>query len=1080
MCISNVHLRTRLFLLVLVAAMAWPSAGHAQTGAASITGIVTDESGASLPGVTVTATNEATNVPYTAVSNESGNYTMTSVPVGVYVVQAELTGFKLSVTAPITLEANQTARMDFTLEVGALQETVEVVGANPVLQTESTSVGEVISARTATALPLNGRNTGQLSLLLTGTVTPNPAAFTEVRNFGSGRPFVNGNREQTNNYTLDGVDMNESIDNLVPYQPNPDALAEIGVETNNYAAELGNVAGAVLANVIKSGSNEIRGNVFEFYRNSDFDANSWQNNRSDADKPERTQHIFGGTIGGPIVRDRLFFFGDYQGTRLDEPSSSIQDLAPESWRRGDLSNVSTPVVDPLTGQPFPGNRIPESRISPVARAILDDTALYPLPNREIDVGQGNYVGESLTTTRAHQWDVKIDASLSNADKVWGRFSYADYEELPERRATPLFMENLIEAPTRNFGFNWNRIFSATLVNELLVGYNQVGQQRFAHDWAGLGNGNQAFGIPGDQPIPGLSSIRPGSGLDNFGAAAANWDTQNKTYQINEKLTWLIGRHAFKLGGQWLYLRQQRYYAGNNGAQGLFEYDGSFTGFAFGDFLLDQLSRKGRGSVEPPWTHLHHRVAIFAQDNFKIRPNLTLNLGLRWANTSPLVEKDDRQANFDLETGEHLLAGVDGNSRALYEPYYGGWEPRLGFAWTATDRWVVRGAYGITQYMEGTGANLRLPLNPPFFFESDVQYDATSGPGEIATGFEGLEPQDQPAGQVRAFDPNLRPQFTQQWNIFGEYLLARNTSLNVGYVGHKADHLVTPVEGNQPLAGDGDPSTWAPLQERRPLFEFAPEITNISTTAARGRSNYHALQGSARQRLTNGLEFLVSYTWSKTMTNNLGYYGGGAVVAASGAYWYNAYDPEKDYAPAFFDATHNFVYSANYELPFGRDRARGNDWSALTDAILGGWVVSGILQIRSGFPITVNDGSGESLQAVRGGERPNRVGSGEVDDPTIDRWVDIGAFERAPQGTFGDSGVGILRAPGYWNVDFVLAKRFPIMAERYGEVKVEGFNLFNHPSFGPPARDISDPDNFGTITSTVGSSRTVELVFKFYF
>jgi hypothetical protein len=1079
MCTFCAALRARAFVLALLALLVWPAVAGAQTGAASITGIVTDETGGALPGVTVTATNQATNVPYVAVTNEAGAYTITSVPLGAYVVNAELTGFKQSVTPPVKVEANQIARMDFNLEVGNLQETVEVVGANPVLQTESTSVGEVISARTATALPLNGRNTGQLPLLLTGVVTPNPRAFTAVRNFGSGRPFVNGNREQTNNYTLDGVDMNESIDNLVPYQPSPDALAEISVETNNYSAELGNVAGAVIGNVMKSGTNEIRGNVFEFYRNSDFDANSWENNRSDADKPERTQHIYGFTLGGPIVRNKLFFFGDYQGTRLDQPGSQVLALAPESWRRGDLSDVSTPIIDPVTNQPFPGNQIPENRISPVARAILGDSSLYPLPNRDVEGVEGNYVGEQLTTTRAHQWDVKIDANLSDADKVWGRFSYADYEEIPERRATPLLMDNLIEAPTRNFGFNWNRTFSSTLVNELLVGYNQVGQQRFSHDWGGLGNGNALFGIPGDQPIPGLSSIRMGSGLSNIGAAATDWDTQNKTYQINERLTWLKGRHTLKFGGQWLYLRQQRYYAGNNGAQGLFEYNGRFTDFAFADFLLDQVARKGRGSVAPPWTHLHHRVAIFAQDDFKIRPNLTLNLGLRWANTSPLVEKDDRQANFDLETGEHLLAGQNGNSRALYEPFYGGWEPRVGFAWTPTDRWVVRGAYGISQYMEGTGANLRLPLNPPFFFESDVQYDVTTGAGSMANGFEGLVPLDTPSGQVRAFDPELRAQFTQQWNLFAEYLLTRNTSVNIGYVGHDADHLVAPVEGNQPLPGEGDPSTWAPLQERRPLYQFAPDITNISTTAARGRSNYNALQTSLRQRLNNGLEFLASYTWSKTMTNNLGYYGSPG-VAAEGAYWYNAYDPEANYGPAFFDATHNFVYSANYELPFGRGRTWGSEWSKVTDTILGGWILSGIVQVRSGFPITVTDSGGQSLQAVRGTERPNRIGSGEVDNPTIDRWIDITGFERAPEGTFGDSGVGILRAPGYWNLDFVLAKRIPITAQRYGEFKLEAFNLLNHPSFGPPERNINNVNTFGTITSTVSDARTVELVFKFYF
>src|SRR5438093_8571344 len=262
-------------LLLLTIALLVPVCAFAQTGAASLTGIVSDQSGAAVPGATVTATNQATNVEYTAVSNETGNYTVTSLPVGTYVVKAELPGFKTAATKPIDVEAKQIVRFDFKLELGAIEQMIEVVGQSPVLQTETATVGEVISGATVTGLPLNGRNTGQLSLLLPGVVSPNPSAFTEIRNFGSGRPYVNGNREQTNNYTIDGVDMNESIDNLVAYQPSPDALAQISVETNNYSADLGNVAGAVINNVVKSGTNDLHGNLFDFARNSRFDATSW-------------------------------------------------------------------------------------------------------------------------------------------------------------------------------------------------------------------------------------------------------------------------------------------------------------------------------------------------------------------------------------------------------------------------------------------------------------------------------------------------------------------------------------------------------------------------------------------------------------------------------------------------------------------------------------------------------------------------------------------------------------------------------------------------------------------------------------
>ena len=354
-----------------------------------------------------------------------------------------------------------------------------------------------------------------------------------------------------------------------------------------------------------------------------------------------------------------------------------------------------------------------------------------------------------------------------------------------------------------------------------------------------------------------------------------------------------------------------------------------------------------------------------------------------------MEQDDRQSNFDLVTGRQILAS-DGE-RALYEPYYKGFEPRLGVAYTASPRLVLRGAYGISQFMEGTGANLRLPLNPPFFFESAVAYDRTTGAGSVGSGFADLVPGTTPTGNVRAYDPNLRPQFTQQWNAFVEYRVTDGMSAQVGYVGHHADNLVTPVEGNQALPGVGDPATWAPKPTRRPLYGAQPLITTIATTAARGGSRYNSLQASVRQRNWNGLEFLASYTLASARTNNRGFYGvfggtgpQGVTSATEGAYWQNTYDPEAEWGPAFHDVRHNLIVSATYELPFGRGRTYGSDWSGLTNAVLGGWKLGGIVQVRSGLPITVTDGRARSLQGERGSERPNCVGDPVPSDQTSPR------------------------------------------------------------------------------------------------
>jgi hypothetical protein len=1076
----------------------FPVAAHAQTGAASITGLVADESGAPVPGVTVTATNQATNVPYVAVTNQAGNYTITSVPVGTYVVKVELTGFKTPVTPPLALEAKQVARLDFTMSVGAVQESVEVVGVAPLLQTETTTVGEVISGNTVQTLPLNGRNTAQLTLLLPGAVTYNPRGFTNIGAVNSNRPMVNGNREQTNNFTVDGFDVNETIDNRVAYQPSPDALAEISVETNNYSADTGNVGGAAVASIIKSGTNEFHGTAFEFYRNSDFDANTWENNRSGAPKQERRQHIYGGTIGGPILQGRLFFFGDFQRSQQDAPGFSTASVAPGSWRGGDLSSVSVTIRDPRTGQPFAGNVIPANRISSLARAILSDTANYPLPNRSVPGGiTGNYVGESVLEIRANQGDARVDWNISNADKMFVRYSFATYDDSRARQPFPLVFATLNDQPFWNIGGNWNRIFGPTIVNELLVGFSRTRVVAQTDDWAGLGNANAAYGIAGGQPIAGLTCIGSNvgctsglSGISTFGAVAADSETLAKTFQINEKLTWLKGRHTIKFGGQWLHYDQQRFYAGNNGLLGFLTYNGSFTGFAFADFLLDLASAKGRGGGNPaePWTHLQDRTALFAQDDFKVTEALTLNLGLRWAYTSPLVEESDRQSNFDLTNGRQIFA-ADGSreARALYKPYYKGFEPRVGAAWTFGETWVARGGYGISQFMEGTGANLRLPLNPPFFFESNVSYDLTTGAGSGASGFADLVPGTTPTGNVRAYDPNLRPQFTHQWNLFVEKRLTTSMSAQVGYVGHKADHLVVPVEGNQALPGVGNPSTWPSKTVRRPLYPFQPLITTVATTAARGSSRYHSMQASVRQRLQHGAEFLAAYTLGRVRTNSRGFYGVfggtgmfGVTSGTESAYWQNTYDPEAEWGPAFFDVRHNLILSGSWELPFGKGRAYGADWSGVVDAFLGGWRLGGIFQARSGLPITVLDGRNRSLQNERAGDRPNCVGDWKPADQTIAHWLDITGFAAVPLGTFGNCSVGVARGPGYANLDAVLSKRISTGGSTFAEVRVEAFNVLNTPSFGAPGRDISVPATFGVITNTVSSPRVIELGVKFSF
>ena len=422
------------------------------------------------------------------------------------------------------------------------------------------------------------------------------------------RPFVNGNREQTNNFTVDGFDVNETIDNRVAYQPSPDALAEISVETNNYAADIGNVGGAVVGSVIKSGTNSFRGNAFEFYRNSDFDANTWENNRSGAAKQERTQHIYGGTLGGPISSDKLFFFGDYQGSRQDAPGFGTASVAPEAWRRGDLSSVArASSAIRVTGQPFPGNQIPLDRISADRAGAAERPRELPAaePHRPGGI-TGNYVGETLLTIRAHQGDARRRLERLGQRQALRPLLVCDLRG-QARRATRSRW-SCRPATTSRSGTSASTGTASSArrsINELLVGFSHTRVLLETYDWAGVGDGNARYGIAGGQPIAGLSQINCGSGLTLPGAIAPDSDTLAKTYQINEKLTWLNGRHTLKFGGQFLRYDQRRFYAGNNGLLGFITFNGAFTGFAFADFLLDLVvgqrprRRRSRRPVDAP-------------------------------------------------------------------------------------------------------------------------------------------------------------------------------------------------------------------------------------------------------------------------------------------------------------------------------------------------------------------------------------------------------------------------------------------------------------------------------------------------
>ncbi len=1104
-------------VLILGAVIALSGSCLAQTYTATLTGTVTDPSGAAVPNAKVIAVNQGTKLEYAAQSSDSGVYTIPFLPIGDYVMTAEAAGFRKLVSTSIKLEINQIARIDLKMVIGDLTQEVTISEVAPVLQTENVTVGQVITGNTTVNLPLNGRNFQQLTLLVPGAVSPNPAGFNNVSlQNGQGRPYVNGNREQGNAFLLDGISIDETIDNRIGYKPNVDAIAEFKVETSNSSSEFGNVTGATVNATLKSGTNEFHGNLFEFFRNDALDANIWENNRTGAAKQKLRQNVFGGTLGGPIIKNRIFFFTDYQGTVRRTGGGMSTNVAPGDWRNGNLSSLLT--LRNAAGQPapvfirdpreegscnatdqtacFPGNIIPRDRIvNPAANALFSNLTNYPLPQRiDSQTLVGIYTDTISNRLDGHQFDVKLDARLTDRDNLSGRYSFGNFNEVGDRGRLPLIPTTKSFNRPQNIVLNWTRTITPTIVNEARVGFNRAVFISDALDWAGIGNANAGFGIPGGQVVPGLSLLAMGNGLTDVGGRVITEDNVANTFHYGDTLSISKGRHFMKLGAQLQRYQQNRFYPGNNGLLGGFTYNGTFTGSAFADFLLNQLQNKSIGSQSGTWGHRQNRIGVFFQDDFKVRNNLTLNLGVRWEYTSPVVEVADRQSNFELSSGRQLFAGQDGNSRALYDPYYKGFEPRIGFAWTpgGTDsRLVIRAGYGITQYMEGTGANLRLPLNPPIFSEADLSFDRISGPGTIGTGFTGVITRDKPAGLIRVWDPNLRPQFTQQWNLTVEYQLSNSLVVSGAYVGHNATHLVAPTDFNQPLPGPANvaPSRWPAFNSRRPLFRFSDleDVTQISGTASWAISNYNAFQANVRQRYAKGFEFLASYTFSKTLTDNLGYYGGGVNatgarnVAGQSAYSYNQYAQRLyNYGPAFFDARHNFSFSGVYELPVGKGRTYGSAWQPWVNAVLGGWNISSILQLRTGFPMTVTTSNDNSFQNPRGGQKPDLIGDPKPADQSIERWVDRSVFRQPADGTFGNSPVGALRAPGFANWDFGVGKKFYVKENNYFDFRAEFFNFTNHPSFGPPPTNFNDPNTFGIITYTVSAPRILEFVLKYNF
>jgi hypothetical protein len=1153
-----------LLLTIFVATIATLQTAWGQEVTASVTGTVSDQSGASVSGATVTATSTERGIVYTGTTNDSGLYLIAHLPVGTYTLKVEKSGFASATRPGFVLTLNQVARIDIAMKVGQTSETVEVSGVAPVMKTETTQVDTIINAATNDSLPLASRNYVQLTLLAPGSVSTDPSSFNNGNNTGGygGRPLINGNREQSNNFLLDGMDNNQVSDNLLGYTPAPDAIQEFNLITNNAPAEFGNFEGGIVNATIKSGTNSFHGDVWEYFRNDVLNANSWANrihltNGQPAPLPKDKirWNMFGATAGGPIIKNRLFFFADYQGQRFDIPSASTANTVfSAAERAGDFSALCTDTskggsftgpggictggtgiqlynpcasfTAPCTPtssaasprQPFPNNQIPLAMISPVAGALFASD-LYPSPVST--ALQSNAVNVKASAFNVDQGDLKVDFRASQKDNISYRFTRA-YQNNPSTNSQVLLSNSYSTTPIYNTVGDWTRMIGNTLVNDARVGWSHV-TLNSGNSWApsvgqfgntlGIGNGN-----PGD--LDGLLALNFHSVLTNQGTQESTQSFDDHVWQVEDSLSWSHGRHNFKFGGQWWRQIIKTFYAGNNGQLGLMDFDGRFTssapssplkntGDGGADFFLGLNNQYGRGvSTGKTWEQSSNVIGIFAQDTWRVTDRLTLNLGLRYDAHTPWVETNNHQANYNIATGNIDLAGQNGASRALYKGFYGGrdFQPRVGFAWTPKilgDKTVIRGAFTVSSYLEGTGTNLRLPLNPPF---TPAEINATTSSGAslpLTNSTDGIAGSasaascDPPAyacyskAFLRVWDSDVQPAIAEQWNFTVQHQVSNTTTFQVGYVGQKGTHLMVPFDfAQRQLLPNG---TAAPS----PFFAANPTLytvlgdpskgglgATVSGTKSNGNMEYNALQAVLQQQMSHGLQYQVSYTYSKCMSDSTGYYGAWSNALSASAYWQNVYDQRAEWAPCYYDATHVISSYAIYDLPFGRGKMFAKNVGRALDAVIGGWEVSPILSFRTGWPLPVQGAKDESGTFGRGA-RANCNGIPAITPDLaipgvgIQWFTNTGQFTDPALGTFGNCApqLGSLRSPRYTDVDLSLHKNFQLTERFRLQFRTDFINAFNHVQFNAPSMSLGS--SMGQIT-TAQPPRNIQLALKLYY
>ena len=1067
---------SRLFLLALAPTL------FAQTDSASVRVLVEDPSQSAVSGAKVTLKNSGTGIAMESTSDGEGYAVFSPVTRGLYQIAVEQTGFKSVRLSEVRINVDERRLVRIKLDVATVSETVEVTANVAAIQTEQGSLGQVISGRTAVDLPLAGRRYTELALLAPGVA---PSTLNPVTR-GPGWFVSNGNYHTQNNFLLDGVDNNQGTQNAQALsaqvvQPNPDSIAEFKVQTNSFSAEFGRSAGGVVNVSIKSGSNEIHGSGWYYNRDSSMAARGWFNNLNNLPKSTLAWNQYGGTIGGPIVKNKLFYFGSYEGFQQSFADTFLTTVPNAAQRQGRF-DAATRIVDPASGQPFPDTTIPASRFDSLGTKLI---ALYPEATQAGNVQNGrpvnNYSALRDGKENTHKFDVKGDYSLNEKNQFSARFSYLRQKFNRDALFPGLgdgvgnqgaqFNEN------NSLAVNWTRTIGTRMVNNLRYGRNGTFAE-FAHATANDQKAD-AFGfkgIPADLlQVGGLPQIDVNN-YNDLGTRNFRPQFQKPILnQVVETFSLTSGRHFLRAGFE-IRLKDNTFIDVTRRTPS-YGIPGVFTGDSIGDLLLG-LPESVQLNTVPTVQQLQRAFSYFAQDDWKLSRTLTMNLGLRYEYTTPFYGSGtNRNINFNPATGGLLTATDD--DKYLTTPDKNNFGPRLGVAWQAVpEKVVIRGGYGIfynTEDIYGSEANL--PLNPPQLTQARLQRVGT-GPAPLrlsdAIPANVLSNYDSRTVGLRTREREQRSGLIQQWNIATQFQLNRASTFEVAYVGNRGRNLFGLYERNQTAFGvDGS------VPANRPF----PQWQGIQTGASRARSWYNAMQMKFEHKLQGGLYALVSYTYASALDE------AGTWDAGASPQFRDTFSAERGGMTQ--TPRHLMTTGLTYELPVGKGKRWGSGFSKATDLVLGGWNASTFVSRRTGLPINVGlTGAGTNprtglnyrfFDRNGGGLRPDRVGEANTGiDPKTDRFkfLDINAYQVQPLNTPGNAARNSAHGPDQFVTNFKLGKTFRITEGHAIDFRWEAFNLFNTVNFNNPSTTYG-ASNFGVITSAQ-DPRVMQLAIRYAF